>query len=103
MITATRARYWRLALPLAVLLLTFCLAAAAPAPADEPACGGLDSSGRVCAQSGASTPVPAVVHELLAVLTPDLPGVPLSPDGPFAEPIQHHADLASPRAPPSLT
>jgi hypothetical protein len=103
MIMTTRARYWRLALPLAVLLLTFCLGTAAPAPADEPACGGLDSSERVCAQSGASTPVLAVVHERLAVLTLDFPGSPVLPDGPPAEPVQHHADLATPRAPPSLT
>ena len=102
MITATRARCWGLALPLAVLLLMFCLAVAAPAAADEPACGGLDSSERVCAQSGSSTPVVAVAHALYAALTLDLPGVPVLRDRSAAEPVQHHADLATPRAPPSL-
>ena len=101
--TATRAQYWRLALPLAALLLMFCLSAAPPAAADEPACGGMDSSERVCAQSGTTTPILAVVHELLPVRTLDVPGLPVSPDGASAEPLQHHADLSTPRAPPSLT
>lgn len=101
--TATRAQYWRLALPLAALLLMFCLSAAPPAAADEPACGGMDSSERVCAQSGTTTPILAVVHELLLVRTLDLPGLPVLPDGASAEPLQHHADLSTPRAPPSLT
>ena len=103
MMSATRARYWRLALPLAVLLLMFCLPAAALAEAHEPACGGLDSSARVCAQSGTTTPVLAVVHELLPVQTADVPGAFMSPDGVSVEPLQHHADPSPPRAPPSLT
>lgn len=90
------------ALPLAVLLLMFCLSAAPPAVAEEPACGGLDSSERVCAQSGTSTPIFAVAHELIPIQTLDLPGIPLSPDGASSEPAQHHADLSTPRAPPSL-
>jgi hypothetical protein len=103
MMTATRARYWRLALPLAVLLLMFCMSAAPPAAAEEPGCGGLDSSERVCAQSGATTPILAVVLDLLPVQTLDLPGIRVSPDGASADPVQHQADLATPRAPPSLT
>lgn len=103
MMSAIRARYWRLALPLAVLLLMFCLPAASAAEAHEPACGGLDSSERVCARSGTTTPVLAVVHELLPVQTQDGPGALRSPDGASVEPLQHHADPAPPRAPPSLT
>jgi hypothetical protein len=101
--TATRARYWRLALPLAVLLLMFCLSAALPAAAEEPACGGLDSSERVCAQSGTTTPILAVVLDLPPVQTLYLPGTLALPDGASADPVQHHADLSTPRAPPSLT
>lgn len=103
MMTATRARYWRVALPLAVLLLMFCLPTAAPAAAHEPACGGLDSSERVCAQSGTTTPILAVVLDLSPVRTPFLSGILLSPDGASADSVQHHADLSTPRAPPSLT
>lgn len=102
MVSTTRARYWVLALPLAVLLFTFCLSAAVPAAADEPACGGLHSSERVCAQSGAWTPVLAVARELLPAQGPDVPGIPVSPVGTFVRPAQHHADPATPRAPPSL-
>ena len=92
-----------LALPLAVLVLTFCLSAAASATMDGPTCGGLDSSERVCAQSGASTPILAVVHELLPAQGPDLPCVAMSPTGAPAKPPQHYADLATPRPPPRLT
>lgn len=103
MVTATQARYRRLALPLAVLVFMFCFAVAAPAVADDPTCGGFDPSGHVCAQPGTSTAVFAVATEPPAALTPDLPGVPVLPDVPSVEPFQHHADLATPRAPPSLT
>jgi len=92
-----------MAVPLAVLLLMFCLSTALPAVADEPACGGLDSSERVCAQSGSATPLLGVVHELPPIQTLVLPSIPLPPDGTSSEPLQHHADIATPRAPPSLT
>ncbi len=103
MIRAIRLSCWGVAAPLVVLLFMFCLAAALPAVADEPACGGLDSSERVCAQSGTATPLFAVVHELPPIQMLVLPGLPLSPDGVSSEPLPHHADLSTPRAPPSLT
>ena len=101
--TSTRARYWALVLPLAALVFMFCLSAATSVAAAEPGCGGSDSSERVCAQSGTTTPILAVVLDPLPVQTLDLPGVSMSPDLAPADPAQHHADLAGPRAPPSLT
>ena len=100
--TSIRARYWALALPLTVLLFMFCLSAATSGGAEEPACGGPGSSERVCAQSGAATPILAVVLDPLPVPTLDRPDVLVSPDPPRAHPAQHHADLAGPRAPPNL-
>jgi hypothetical protein len=98
-----RVRCWGAAAPLAVLLLMFCLSAVLPAAADEPACGGLDSSERVCAQSGTATPILAVVHQLPSIQPLVFPGMPVSPDRVTPEPAQHHADPYTPRAPPSLT
>jgi len=103
MMTVTRRRCWRVAVPLAVLLLMFCLSAVLPAVADAPACGGLDSSERVCAQPGTAAPVLAIVHDLPSIQALVLPSMPLSPDGASCEPVQHHADLSTPRAPPSLS
>ena len=103
MITATRARCWSMAAPLAVLLLMFCFSALPAAVADELACGGMDSSARVCAQSGASTPIVAVVQELPPIQALALPAMPLWPEGDSFAPIQHHAERSTPRAPPSLT
>jgi hypothetical protein len=39
----------------------------------------------------------------VAIHTVVLPATPLPRDEVSPEPVQHHADLASPRAPPSLT
>lgn len=103
MVTMPRGHIWGWALPLAVLLLMFCLLAAPPAVAEEPACGGPNSSERVCAQSGTGEPIPAVAHQLVATHTVALPTTPLPSDEASPEPLQHHADLATPRAPPSLT
>lgn len=103
MISTTRAWYWVLALPLAVLVLIFCQFAAAFAATDGPMCGGLDSSERACAQSGVSTPILAVVHDQPLAQRPDLPCVAVSPAGALAKPPQHYADLATPRPPPRLT
>lgn len=102
MMTATRIRYWSVVAPLAVLLLMFCLSAAPTAVADEPGCGGVDSSARVCAQSGASNPIVALVHELPPFQALTLPATPLSPEVVSLAPIQHHAERSTPRAPPSL-
>ena len=102
MITATRIRYWSVAAPLVVLVLMFCLSAAPAAVADDPGCGGVDSSARVCAQSGASTPLVAIVHELPPIQALTLPAMPLSSEAISPTPIQHHAELSTPRAPPSL-
>lgn len=101
MMSRARIRGW--AVPLAVLLFMFCLSAGAPAVAEEPACGGLDLSERVCAQPGTSTPILAVVHAPPPIQALDFPGMARSPDGASSEPVQHHADLSAPRAPPSLT
>ena len=101
--TTLRLRRLKVAAPLAMLLLVFCLSAVPSAIADQPACGGLDSSGRVCAQSGSATPILAVVHELPPSQILDLPGIPLCLDGDSAEVVQYHADPATPRAPPSFT
>lgn len=90
-----------MALPLAVLLLMFCLGAVVPAMG--PGCGESDSAARVCAQSGTATPILAVVHALPPIQTLVLPGMPLSPEKISAEPMQHHADPSTPRAPPRLT
>lgn len=95
-----RARYWVLALPLAGLVLTFCVSVAAPAPEHGPPCGGLDPSEHVCAQSGAPLPVLAVVQELPLAQTTDPPSVAVSAAGAPARPPQHYADLAPPRPPP---
>lgn len=103
MVTMSRGHIWRWALPLAVLLLMFCLSAAPPAVAEEPACGGPNSSERVCAQSGTGEPIPALAPQLVATHTVALPTSPLPRDEASPEPLQHHADLATPRAPPSLT
>lgn len=103
MMTSTRVRCWTVTAPLAVLLLMFCLSAAQPAVAHEPGCGGLDSSERVCAQPGTSTPIVALVHELPPIQALVLPAMPLSPERASFAPIQHHAERSTPRAPPSLT
>ena len=102
MMTATRIRCWSVAAPLAVLVLMFCFSALPAAGADDPGCGGVPSSARVCAQSGASTPIVAVVHELPPIQALALPAMPLSPEGASFAPIQHHAERSTPRAPPSL-
>ena len=102
MVTATRSRIWGLAVPLAVLVLVFCLSGVAPAVAEEAACGGVDSSARICAQSGTVVPIPVVAHQLGAIHTLALPATPLPRDEVSPEPIQHHPHLSTPRAPPSL-
>lgn len=102
MITTIRGRYRGMAAPLAVLLLMFCLSVALPAGADETGCGGLDTSGRICTQSGSAMPIVAVVHDQPPIQTFVVPGIALSPDGVSAEPVQHHADPSTPRAPPGL-
>ncbi len=89
-----------LALPLAALVLMFCASVAASGAEHGPTCGGLDSSGRVCAQSGAPTPVLALVHQPLPAHTSDLPFVVVSPPGALLLLAQHHAHLATPRSPP---
>lgn len=103
MVKTTRARYWILAVPLTVLVLMFCLSAAALAAPDAHACGGLDSSERICAQSGAPSPCLAVVHELPLAQRPVLPCVAVSPAETSAKLPQHYAELATPRPPPRLT
>lgn len=102
MLTATHSRVRGLAVPLVVLLLMFCLSGVAPAVVEEAACGGLDSSARICAQSGTVAPIPVVAHQLVAVHTAALPASPLPRDEVSPEPVQHHAYLSTPRAPPSL-
>ena len=102
MVTRIHSSRSKVAVPLALLVLMFCLSIALPATGYESGCGGLESAGRVCAQSGGVTPVLAVVQDQPPIRAFALPGVPLAPDGASVEPVQHHADPSAPRAPPRL-
>lgn len=85
---------------LAVLVAAFCLSSVAPAASPDLGCQGLEASPKMCAQPGASDPLPEVVQDVRPLQWTGAPAARL-PRTPLPRPVfQTHAGPSAPRAPP---
>lgn len=86
---------------LAVLVLVFCHSSAAPTPGAEPGCQGPELSARICGQSGASDPIPALVQHVPLVQRGSASTTSALVLPPTVSAPQFHSNPSTPRAPPS--